>query len=61
MNQMRKLATKEDIQASVDPLFTHDEIVQRQKENEVRVLEVAIQLFPYEDKYQIRLEKINSI
>lgn len=32
MNQMRKLATKEDIQASVDPLFTHDEIVQRQKE-----------------------------
>ncbi len=33
----------------------------RQKENEVRVLEVAIQLFPYEDKYQIRLEKINSI
>lgn len=33
----------------------------RQKENEVRVLEVAIQLFPYEDKYQIRLEKINNI
>ena len=33
----------------------------RQKENEVRVLEVAIQVFPYEDKYRKRLEKINSI
>ena len=32
MNQMRKLATKEDIQASVEPLFTTDEMAQRQKE-----------------------------
>ena len=29
---MRKLATKEDIQASVEPLFTTDEMAQRQKE-----------------------------
>ena len=32
----------------------------RQKENEVHVLEVAIKLFPSEDKYQIRLEKIHG-
>lgn len=33
----------------------------RQKENEIRVLEVAIKVFPSEDKYRKRLEKINSI
>lgn len=32
MNHMRKLATKEDIQASVEPLFTPDEVAQRQTE-----------------------------
>ena len=29
---MRKLATKKDIEASVEPLFTQDEFNQRQKE-----------------------------
>lgn len=32
----------------------------RQKENEIRVLELAVKMFKFDEKYQIRLEKINS-
>ena len=33
----------------------------RQKDDEIRILELGIKVFETEDKYQIRLDKINNI